>query len=62
MEHWTSHQLLTIGIWRKFVLYVEGTLYEWISLLEIGKDIMPIKGGREIMATYMCENHPIIEE
>jgi hypothetical protein len=59
---WTPHQLLTLGIWRKFVLYVEGTVYEWISLLEIGKDIMPIKRGREIMATYRCENHPIIEE
>jgi len=26
---------------RKFVVYVEGTLYPSISLLEIGTDIMP---------------------
>jgi hypothetical protein len=25
----------------KFVVYVEGTLYPWISLVEIGRDIMP---------------------
>ncbi len=25
---------------KHFLVYVEGTLYPWISLLEIGKDIM----------------------
>jgi hypothetical protein len=40
-------------LWRKFVVYVEGTLYSLISLLEIGRDIIP---------TYTCKNPPTIED
>jgi hypothetical protein len=39
--------------WRKFVVYGEGTLYPSISLLEIGRDIMP---------TCRCKNPPTIVE
>ncbi len=39
---------------RKFVVYVEGTLYPLISLLESGREIMP--------TYYRCKNPPTIEE
>jgi hypothetical protein len=38
---------------RKFVVYVEGTLYPWISLLEIGRDIMPTPQGQEGNDVYL---------
>jgi hypothetical protein len=37
----------------KLEMHVEGTLYPWIFLLEIRRDIMP---------TYMCKNPPTIRE
>jgi hypothetical protein len=36
-----------------FVVYVEGTLYTSISLLEIGRDIMPIPLGWEGNYAYL---------
>jgi hypothetical protein len=36
----------------KIVVYVEGTLYPWISLLVIERDIMPIPQGWE--RNYAC--------
>jgi hypothetical protein len=42
---------------------VEGNLYPWISLLDVGRDIMLIlKDGRKIMATCRGSNPPTIEE
>jgi hypothetical protein len=38
---------------RKIVMYVEGTLYPSISLLEIGRDIMPTPQGREETYAYL---------
>jgi len=46
-------------------VYVEGTLYPSISLLEIGRDIMPTPqgwDGREIMPTCRYKNPPTLEE
>jgi hypothetical protein len=38
---------------KKFVMYVEGTLYPSISFLEIGRDIMPIPKGWEETYAYL---------
>jgi len=38
---------------RKFVVYVEATLYLSISLLEIGRDIMPTSQGWERNYAYL---------
>ncbi len=44
-------------------MYVEGNLYPWISLLDVGRDTMLIlKDGRKIMTICRCKNPPIIEE
>jgi len=37
----------------KLVVYVEGTLYPSISLLEIGRDIMPTPQGWEGTCAYL---------
>jgi hypothetical protein len=34
-------------------MYVEGTLYAWISLLKIGMDIMSTPQGREENYVYL---------
>ncbi len=36
---------ITQSIWRKIVVYVEGTLYPWVFILKIGRHIMPISWG-----------------
>jgi hypothetical protein len=34
--------LWTYNTWKEFVVYLEGTFYPSISLIENGRDIMPI--------------------
>jgi hypothetical protein len=43
---WQVITTISSSAWRKFVVYLEGTLlYPSISLLQIGKDIMPTLQG-----------------
>jgi hypothetical protein len=52
------------GTWRKFVVFVKGTLHTWSSLLEIGSDIIPTPSGWDgnYAYLYLCKNPPTIDK